>query len=283
MLAETKFDVEYLKLDNNTLKVTVSDEEVTKFLDDAGKAQVKEYYEKNKKEFSADKKVKARHILTSFKEARNASGEAKERSKEAARSKAESILKEVQGNPAGFDKLATKYTDDASGKGNGGDLGFFDRTAMVKEFSDAAFALNKGQVSGIVESPFGFHIIKVEDIQDAKETTLEAATQQIARKLIEKDKKPKFAEETAQKIIDSLKDNKTDGMALAKSLGLEWKASGEFAADATSIPGIGGDKDLKTAIFALSPEKPLYTKPVDVAGAKYVIRLKSAKMPIWHK
>lgn len=277
LLSETKVDVEYLKLDNNTLKLTVSDEDVTKFLDDAGKAQVKEYYEKNKKEFSSDKKIKARHILTSYKEARNASGDAKNRSKDDARKKAEGILKEVQANPAGFDKLATKYTDDASGKNNGGDLGLFDRNAMVKEFSDAAFALSKGQVSGIVESPFGFHIIKVEDIQEAKETSLEAATQQIARKLIEKDKKPKFAEETAQKIIDTLKENKTEGMAMAKALGLEWKATGEFAADATSIPGIGGDKDLKSAIFALSPDKPLYTKPVDVAGAKYLIRLKSRK------
>jgi parvulin-like peptidyl-prolyl isomerase len=80
----------------------------------------------------------------------------------AARQKAEDLLKRVRAGED-FAALATQFSEDPGSKEKGGDLGWFSRGEMVKEFEDAAFALKEGEVSGIVESPFGFHIIKVEE------------------------------------------------------------------------------------------------------------------------
>ncbi|MCA1614508.1 MAG: peptidyl-prolyl cis-trans isomerase [Acidobacteria bacterium] len=78
------------------------------------------------------------------------------------RAKAEGILKRLQGGED-FAALANEFTTDPSGKGRGGDLGWFGRGMMVKPFEDAAFALKPGELSNVVETQFGFHVIKVEE------------------------------------------------------------------------------------------------------------------------
>jgi parvulin-like peptidyl-prolyl isomerase len=80
----------------------------------------------------------------------------------AARQKAEDILKRVRAGED-FAALAKEFSEDPGSRAQGGDLGWFGRGVMVKEFEDAAFALKEGEVSGVVESPFGYHIIKVEE------------------------------------------------------------------------------------------------------------------------
>jgi hypothetical protein len=84
-----------------------------------------------------------------------------------ARSKAEDVLKKVRAG-GDFSALAKEFSTDPSNKDKGGDLGWFGRGQMVKEFEDAAFALQPGQVSDIVETPFGFHIIKLEERKTEK-------------------------------------------------------------------------------------------------------------------
>ncbi|MEZ5962963.1 MAG: peptidylprolyl isomerase [Planctomycetota bacterium] len=102
--------------------------------------------------------ITAQHILISFEGATRS--EVKGRTKEEARQMAEELLPKVKAAPDDFGKLADENTDDPTGKGKGGDLGTFKRDAMTKAFSDAAFKLEVGAISDVVETEFGFHIIK---------------------------------------------------------------------------------------------------------------------------
>jgi peptidyl-prolyl cis-trans isomerase C len=134
-------------------------------------AQVREFYDKNPDEFSG---VRASHILIrpeGFDEA----------SKNTARTAAEAVLKQAKAG-TDFAELAKKHSSDGSAQ-QGGDLGFFTKKSMVPEVSKAAFALQPGQVSDVVETQFGFHLIKV---AERKDIPFEEATPKIREFLSEK-------------------------------------------------------------------------------------------------
>lgn len=101
-------------------------------------------------------KVRASHVLVAYQGARRASAT---RSKDDAKKLADQLLTRLRGG-AKFEDIATQHSDDPSAKTRGGDLGAFDRYTMTKAFGDAAFALDVGQISEVVETEFGFHIIK---------------------------------------------------------------------------------------------------------------------------
>lgn len=121
-------------------------------------AEVKQFYEENAAKFQGDEQRRASHILIGF--GVSASAEQKQQAKE----KAEKILAEIKKNPKSFESLAVKESQDPGSAVKGGDLGSFARGAMVKPFEDAAFSLKVGEVSNLVESEFGYHIIKVTEI-----------------------------------------------------------------------------------------------------------------------
>jgi peptidyl-prolyl cis-trans isomerase D len=126
--------------------VSVSDEEV------------KQDYEDNAAKYQGDEQRQASHILIGF----NSTASAEE--KAVAKQKAESILKQVKENPKNFEKLAIEFSQDTGSAGKGGDLGSFGRGAMVKPFENAAFSMKVGDISDLVESEFGYHIIKLTGI-----------------------------------------------------------------------------------------------------------------------
>jgi parvulin-like peptidyl-prolyl isomerase len=105
-----------------------------------------------------EEKVGASHILVAYKESRSAAPSIT-RTKEQARKRAEDALKKAKAGKD-FAALAKEYSDDPGSGPKGGDLGVFPRNMMVKPFADAAFALKPGEISGIVETDFGFHVIK---------------------------------------------------------------------------------------------------------------------------
>jgi hypothetical protein len=107
-----------------------------------------------------EERAGASHILVAYKGARGAAPTVV-RTKDQAKKRAQEVLKKAKGPPTpDFAALAKKYSDDPGSGPKGGDLGLFGRAQMVKPFSDAAFALKRGDVSEIVESDFGFHVIK---------------------------------------------------------------------------------------------------------------------------
>jgi peptidyl-prolyl cis-trans isomerase D len=272
-LGESKIEVEFIKIEASMAKVAIGDDEVKAFLNDAGKAKVKTYFEGHPTEFNTKEKVKARHILISYTGARNASGAGALRVKADAKKVAEDVLKQVKTPGADFAKIATTSTDEGSGKSRGGDLGFFSREDMVKEFSDAAFAMKAGDISGIVESPFGFHIIKVEEKQDAKNIALEAATDQIARKLIKEEKAPKLLQERAEKMLATLKEKGSVDADL-KELGAKWESTGSLPATSTNFGALGSDQSTVEEILKLQNPGDLIPKVIDNRGTKYIAKLK---------
>lgn len=148
-------------------------------------AQLKAHYEANQADFRTPQRVKAEYVMLSAEalaaqealtpeEVRTQWESAfgpKLRAKEEARKKAQAIAEAVRQNPASFAEVAKKESQDPGSAPNGGDLGFAARGAFVKPYEDAAFRMREGEVSGVVESEFGFHIIRVTGIQkkDGKE------------------------------------------------------------------------------------------------------------------
>lgn len=156
--------VEYVVLDVEALKkdVTVTDE------------QLRQHYAANEKRYSVPEERRASHILV------KADKSAPAADREKARAKAEKLLADVKKNPASFADVARKNSDDPGSAERGGDLDFFGRGAMVKPFEDAAFALKQGEISGIVESDFGFHIIQVTGVRGGEKKTFEQVRPELA-------------------------------------------------------------------------------------------------------
>ena len=137
--------------------------------------EAKGFYEKNKEKFKQPEQVKASHILIEVKDG------ATEAEKKAARQKIEAILKKVKAGED-FAKLAQENSQCPSSS-QGGDLGFFGRGQMVPPFETAAFALKPGAVSDIVETQFGYHIIKVTDKKAESTVAYETVKEQISQRL----------------------------------------------------------------------------------------------------
>jgi peptidyl-prolyl cis-trans isomerase D len=152
------------------------------------------YYDNNPDEFYTPKTVKARHILIKV------DPQAEEKNVEQARQKASEILKLAR-EGRDFAELAKQYSEGPTAA-NGGDLGAFRKDAMVKPFADQAFAMKAGDISEPVRTRFGWHIIKVEKVNEATTTSFEAARDDIRRKLTDERAKA-LAYETAESIYDN--------------------------------------------------------------------------------
>lgn len=159
--------IEFLLLSASSLVPTVK-------VDDA---EVKKFYEENAAKFQGNEQRRASHILIGF--GVNATTEQKQEAK----AKAEALLATIKKNPKTFEELAIKNSQDPGSATKGGDLGSFGRGAMVKPFEDAAFSMKVNQVSDLVESEFGFHIIKVTEIT-GQSSDFESLKPQIKGELI---------------------------------------------------------------------------------------------------
>ncbi len=185
---EPLLKMRYLKFElrNYVAKVEISDVEIS------------EYYEEHPDEFQNPKTVEARHILIQVDQ--NAAAEEVAKAQE----KIEDILEKARGGQD-FAELAKQYSEGPS-KDKGGHLGSFRREAMVKPFSDKAFAMQAGEISDPVRTRFGWHIIKVEKVNEATVTTLADARDKIRQKLADEYAK-QLAYDGAESIFDATFEN----------------------------------------------------------------------------
>lgn len=150
--------------------------------------EIKSWYEGHLERYQQAEERRASHILVL------AGADTPDADKGKAKEKAEAILKEVQKSPAKFAELAKKHSQDPGSAEKGGDLGFFGRGMMVKPFEEAAFQQKEGDISGLVQSEFGYHIIKVTGVKSGKQRSLEEARPEIERELKQQAAMRKFAE-----------------------------------------------------------------------------------------
>ncbi|MDD4963416.1 MAG: SurA N-terminal domain-containing protein [Gallionella sp.] len=155
---------------------------------DIPSADAQKYYDAHVKEFEMAEQRQAAHILIS------AAADAPQAVQDAAKAKAEQLLQQVKQNPASFAELAKANSQDPGSAMNGGDLGFFGKGQMVKPFEDTTFSLKTGEISGLVKSDFGYHIIKLVAIKPASVSTFAEVSAEIISKLREQKAADQFAE-----------------------------------------------------------------------------------------
>lgn len=157
-----------------------------------GPDEVRAFYDHNPKRWGEAERRRGSHILITDGPAGSAPDKAQ------ARKLAESVLAKVRAKPADFASLAKEYSKDPGSAQKGGDLGWFGRGAMVKPFEDAAFSLKDGETSGLVESDFGFHIIRVTGIEPARIKAFDDVKGQIESELRQQAAEKRFSETAEQ-------------------------------------------------------------------------------------
>lgn len=173
-------DQEYLAAVEQTVKTLLQQYAVQKLIRQAqvDPAQVEAYYNEHQEEFQGEAEVKASHILV------------------ADEALAKEILTELDGG-LDFAEAATKYSTCPS-KENGGDLGFFSRGKMVPEFEAAAFDLAVDEISGLVQTQFGYHIIKVTDKKEATTKSFEEVADQIGQIMMQQAQRDLYEAQVAK-------------------------------------------------------------------------------------
>ena len=149
--------------------------------------EAKAYYDKNPDLFKSPEQIKARHILIQVPK------EAPDEEKKKLIEKAEEVLKKVKAGED-FTKLAADFSDDTGTKSKGGELGFFSKGSMVPAFEQAAFALKPGEVSDLVETDFGFHVIKVDEKKEAVSEPFETIKEKVTKQVLREKQETKVTE-----------------------------------------------------------------------------------------
>jgi len=194
--------------------------------------EVKAYYEANQERLQQPEQLRARHILVMVKDS------ASDADKEKAKAKIDEVLKKAKAGED-FAALAQEYSEGPSGP-NGGELGWFGRGAMVPEFEKAAFDTATGDISGLVKTQFGWHIIKIEERKDAVTRSLDDTKEELRTKIAQEKASEKITEQ-----LDQAMDRLISGMNIediAKELNLE-------AVTTEPMPAL-----FLTQIFGLTPE-----------------------------
>ncbi len=220
--------VEYVVLDLDAVKagITLSEDDL------------RTYYKENLNRLAGKEERRASHILI------NASKDAPADARTQAKAKAEELLAQVRKAPGSFAEIAKKESQDPGSAPSGGDLGFFGRGAMVKPFEDAVFSMKKGEISDVVETDFGFHIILLSDIKTPRQPSFEELRPSLEAELKQQQAQRKFAE-VAEAFANGVYEQADSLQPVADKLKLKIQT----AEGVTRTPAAGGAGPLVNARF----------------------------------
>lgn len=203
--------------------------------------EIKKYYEEHAADFTTQEQRQAAHILIAV------AKQASDAEKQTAKAKAEQVLQQVKQSPDKFAALAKQYSQDSGSATKGGDLGMFGRGAMVKPFEDSVFGLKAGEVSDLVQSDFGFHIIKLVAIKPPKAQAESEVHTLIVQRLKTQRASDKFAE-LAEKFNNAVYEQ-SDTLKPAAELVKESVQQGVWLSKGQAPNGFWTDKVLQ-AVFS---------------------------------
>ena len=249
--APEQASIEYLVLDLEAAKKNIS----------VNEADLKTYYEQNTARFGTKEERRASHILITA----PASAPAADRAK--AKAKAEQLLAEVKKAPATFADVARKNSQDPGSAEKGGDLDFVTRGAMVKPFEDALFALKKGDISDVVETEFGYHIIRLADIKPAVVPPFEQVRATIENEVRSQQATQEFAK-AAETFTDAVYQQPDSLKPAAEKLRLTIQTASNVSR--TPPPGAAGvlaNRNFLNALFAAdSLDRKQNTEAIEVGS-----------------
>lgn len=243
--------VEYVVLDLDTVKKSIT----------LNEQDLKSYYEQNVSRLSGKEERRASHILINAPKGMPAADRQK------ARERADALLAQVRKAPDTFADVARKNSQDTGSATAGGDLDFFGRGAMVKPFEDVAFALKKGEISDVVESDFGFHIIKLTDIKAPKQRSFEELRAGMETDLKAQQAQRKFAE-VAETFTNGVYEQSDSLKPVAERLKLEVKTATNVQRQSAPAGNLvlANPKLLAALFTADSIEKKRNTEAIEIAA-----------------
>ncbi len=277
---KVKFDYAVLKQDDIKKGLHPTDEELKAFYDshkasyansipekrkvkyaviDTSKAEasvqvspddLRSYYNDHRDQYRTPEQVKVSHILIKT-PVPGPDGKVDDKAVAEAQRRAEDLLKEVKGG-ANFEELAKKYSEDPGSAKQGGSLGSIGRGQTVPEFEKAAFSLPKGQISDLVKSSYGFHIIRVDDKQEAHMKSLDEVKSDI-EPLIKRQKAQQLVQKQGEKLVNDARTKGLDAAAAGMNVPV---ITSDFFARKDMLPGLGPAPQFMDAVFAATEKSP---------------------------
>jgi len=251
--------------------VQATDEAIDKILKDAPD-RVHGRYDEQAARFHVPEKVHARHVLIRVPK------DAPDDKVAEARARIDAAAARIQ-KGEDFAKVAKEVSEDPGSKDRGGDLGAFARGQMVPDFENVAFGLADGQTSDVVRTDFGFHLIRTEAHEPAKDQSFDEVSRQLAEEIANEDRARELARETSDRLIaavrggQSLEDAARDAAVDVKTT--DWLTRRRDAV----VPGLGAAPQVVTAAFAASTEKPSLERVFEVDQKLVMIQLLERRSP----
>jgi len=227
--------------------------------------ELQAYYNQHQDEFRIPETVTVRHILIKT-PTPGPDGKVDQKAVDAAKAKADDIEKQLKGG-ADFAELAKKYSEDPGSAQNAGLLPALKKGQTVPEFEQAAFNTPKGQMTGVIRTSYGFHIIKVEDRQSARLKPLDEVRAQI-EPLIKQNKTNAEAKKLADAVQSMARTSGLDKAAASKGLTV---TNTELIARGDSLPAVGSAPDLTNALFSTNKDNPADTTQIPQGYAVYQV------------
>jgi peptidyl-prolyl cis-trans isomerase D len=270
-LEEVRFSFVALDQERPPVGVQAEEEAVEKLLV-AEADRVRRTYDEQAVRYHVPEKVHARHVLVRVD--KDATEEKVAEARKRIDAAAERIAKGED-----FAKVAAEVSEDPGSKERGGDLGSFPRGQMVPAFEDVAFGLADGKTSEVVRTDFGFHVIRTESHEPAKDRSFEEVSREIAEELANQDRARELARERSDRLVAAVRGGETLENA-AREVGVDVRTTEWLQRRRDGyVPGLGAAPQVVTAAFAATMDKPSLDRVFEVDQKLVLIQLLERRGP----